>query len=71
MLLPCVPIYLAYCQHQLEVSPLGVITIRVVVLIASAIEVRLEVVEELIVFIQLRVSKVIIKRVGKNSKGVK
>ena len=49
------------------------VVIGVVTLFASAIEVGLKVMEELIVFVQLRVSVVVtvIRRVGKNSKGAK
>ena len=44
-----------------------------VIFIIGAIEIRREIIEELVVFIQLGVSKVvtIIRRVRKNSKGTK
>ena len=47
------------------------IVIGVVILIASATKIRYKVIEQLVISIQLRVSKVVIKRVRKNSKGVK
>ena len=49
------------------------IVVGVVAFVAGAIKIGYEIVEELIIFIQLRVFEVItiIKRVGKDSKGAK
>jgi len=43
----------------------------VVILITSATEIGYGAVEQLVMSIQLRVSEVIIKRVGKDSEGIK
>ena len=56
-------------KTKLEISSL----VKVVIFITSATKVRYKAIEQFIVFIQLRVSKVIavIKRVKKNFKGTK